>query len=136
MATPCHNHGVAGEDGKKRGPRWSSLSSRIALLIALLLVLSGLVTAVYSAASARRSSTAASAQSMANLHEASALLIGQAYADAQKARATALEARKAELRNVAAPIAASLEEIRERMAATPEQPEEIRLARAMEAEGE
>ena len=92
--------------------RWSSLSSRLALLIAIVLILSGLVTAVYSAVSARSASAGASETSMANVHRSTGLLIDQAYADTQRARQTALESRRAELKDVASPIAATLEQLR------------------------
>lgn len=49
---------------------------------------------------------------MANVHRTTGLLVDQAYAETQRARETALEARKAELKNVAAPIQATLDQLR------------------------
>ena len=84
--------------------------------MAIVLVLSGLITAIYSATSTRSASAAASEDSTENAHKATGLLIEQAYADTQRARTTAMETRKAELKNIGAPIASALDELRARVA--------------------
>ncbi len=103
--------------GNSRGTRWSSLSSRLALLIAIVLILSGLVTAVYSALAARNASAADAADAMANAQRSTVLLINQAYADTERARTTAMDARKAELKDVASPIVTALDQLRAQVAA-------------------
>ena len=100
----------------RRG-RFTSLSSRLAMLIALVLILSGLVTAAYSAWAARTASSTSAADSMANAHRSTELLIEQAYHDTQRARTTAMDARKAELKDVAAPIVTALDQLRASVAA-------------------
>ena len=109
-----HTAHVPDDGGKpeSRSSRLSSLSSRLALLIALVLVLSGLVTAAYSAWAARTASSTAAADSMANAHRSTELLIEQAYTDTQRAKATAMDARKTELKDVSAPIVSALDQLR------------------------
>ena len=98
--------------GGRTSASWSSLSSRLALLIAVILILSGLVTAVYSALAARGAAATAAESAMANAHGSTGLLIDQAYADTQRARTTAMDSRAAELKNVAAPIIPMLDQLR------------------------
>ena len=100
-----------------QGTRWSSLSSRLAMLIAIVLIVSGLVTAVYSALAARNASEADAAAAMANAQRSTVLLIDQAYADTQRARTTAMDVRKAELKDVASPIVTALDQLRASAAA-------------------
>ena len=57
--------------------RWSSLSVRLALLIAGLLALSALVTTAYSAITAHRAASASSEQAMQKALESTTLLVHQ-----------------------------------------------------------
>ncbi len=74
--------------------RWSSLSSRIGALIAVLLIVSALATATYSASVAHTTASQSSEAAMANAHESTGVLISQAYDEQQRFRATMLEQRK------------------------------------------
>lgn len=91
--------------------RWSSLSSRIALLIAGLLVLSALITTAYSASTAHSAAAASSQDSMITSHESTGVLVQQAYTDQLRFRYQALAERKSRLKDIATPLIAGLEKL-------------------------
>jgi hypothetical protein len=91
--------------------RWSSLSARLALLIAGLLALSALVTTAYSAITAHRAASASSEQAMQKALESTTLLVHQSNDQEQAFRSTALSDRAAQLKNIAQPIIEALKEL-------------------------
>lgn len=97
--------------------RWSSLSSRIGALIAVLLIVSALATATYSASVAHTTASQSSEAAMANAHESTGVLISQAYDEQQRFRATMLEQRKSQLKNIASPLLTAFDQLRAMAAA-------------------
>ena len=91
--------------------RWSSLSVRLALLIAGLLALSALVTTAYSASTAHRAASDNSQQAMQKALESTTLLVHQSNDQEQTFRSTALSDRAAQLKNIAQPIIETLNEL-------------------------
>jgi HAMP domain-containing protein len=88
--------------------RWSSLSARLAILIAALLALSAIVTTAYSAMTAHSSASASSELAMQKALESTSLLIHQSNDEERAFRSTALSDRAAHLKDVAAPIIEAL----------------------------
>lgn len=91
--------------------RWSSLSVRLALLIAGLLALSALVTTAYSAITAHRAASDSSQLAMQKALESTTLLVHQSNDQEQAFRSTALSDRAAQLKNIAAPLIETLNEL-------------------------
>jgi HAMP domain-containing protein len=91
--------------------RWSSLSARLAILIAALLALSAIVTTAYSAYTAHKSASASSELAMQKALESTSLLIHQSNDEEQAFRSTALSDRAAHLKDVTAPIIEALKNL-------------------------
>jgi hypothetical protein len=87
-----------------------TLSQRVPLTIALVLSLSGLAYTAVAVNAVTRSLTAQSEQEVSNVHAAIGALVQTEYNDIVAYRNDALEKRKQSLRDIAAPIAASLDE--------------------------
>ena len=88
--------------------RWSSLTARLAILIAALLALSAIVTTAYSAYTAHRSASVSSELAMQKALESTSLLIHQSNDEEQAFKSTALSDRAAHLKDVSAPIIEAL----------------------------
>ena len=95
-----------------RTSRLSSLSSRLAMLIAIVLVASGLITALYSAFASRGAAEDSTQQSMSNAHESTSLLIQQSYENQKQYRTDALETRKTLLSKLTEVQIATLDNLR------------------------
>ena len=91
--------------------RWSSLSARLALLIAGLLALSAIVTTAYSAITAHNAAAASAEQAMQKALESTTLLVHQSNDEQRAFRSTALSDRAAQLKNVAQPLIEALKEL-------------------------
>jgi len=98
---------------ERSGGRWSSLSSRLALLFALVLIASGLVTAAYSAFAARQSAEASSQQAMANAHSSTGLLIEEAYKSQEAFRTAEVTERKTRLQDITELQVSALDSLRD-----------------------
>ncbi len=92
--------------------RRSSLSVRLAMLLASLLVLSAIATAIYAASSVRATQSDNSSQSMANVHAATRSLIDQTNAGVQHYRTDTLATRESGLKEQTQILVASLDNLR------------------------
>lgn len=84
--------------------RWSSLSARLALLIAGLLALSAIVTTAYSAITAHNAAANSSEQAMQKALESTTLLVHQSNDEENAFRSTSLSDRAAQLKNISQPV--------------------------------
>ena len=89
-----------------------TLSYRVALLIAVLLVSSAVITILFSLRSVETTMTTETQQSAENIHASVNGLISLEYEGIVDYRATALECRKTELRNLTDALATGLDGIR------------------------
>ena len=95
-----------------RQSRWSKLSYRLAILIAVLLALSAVVTTTFAVRSVQDAMYDQTLQSMGNVHAAVNSLISAEYQSILDFRTTALEGRRQALIDVSTPVIASLDELR------------------------
>ena len=87
-----------------------TLSQRVPLNIALVLSLSGVVYTVFAVNAVDDALTAQSEQEVSNVHSAISALVQTEYDDVASYQAQALERRKENLRDVAAPLVTSLDQ--------------------------
>jgi signal transduction histidine kinase len=95
-----------------RQSRWSKLSYRLALLIAVLLALSAVVTTAFAVRSVQDAMYDQTIQSMENVHASVNSLISAEYQSILDFRSTALEGRRQALIDVSTPVIASLDELK------------------------
>lgn len=93
-------------------PRRSSLSARLAMLVASLLIVSAVATAIFAAMSVRSTERSNVRQSMANVHAATRELIDLARADVARYRADTLASRKAQLKDQVQTAVGAIDELR------------------------
>jgi HAMP domain-containing protein/type II secretory pathway pseudopilin PulG len=86
--------------GERRSRRWSSIPSRLAVLIVVLLLVSAVATAVYAGLEVRREQRANAAESTENALRTVNLAVDQATRDIADYEARTLAARKALLRDL------------------------------------
>lgn len=94
-----------------------TLSWRVSLLIAVLLVASAVITTAFAVRSIQAELQAKTEEAVSNVHAAAATLIQTQYADIERYRDEALDRRKAELEDVTGPVLTSLDELRKAVAA-------------------
>ena len=94
-----------------RSSRFSTLTYRLAMLIAALLGISAILTTTFAVKSVQDSLYEEVTQSMLNVHSAVATTIALEYEAVQAYRDATLETRRASLEDVAAPIVASLDQL-------------------------
>ena len=92
--------------------RWSTLSYRLALLIALLLGVSAVITTTFAVRSAMSAMYRENNQSMDNVHASVSSLISVGYQSVIDYRNAELESRKAKLKDVSGPIVTALDTLR------------------------
>ena len=103
-------------DAPRRRTRLT-LSWRVSLLIAILLVASAVITTAFAVRSIQAELQAQTEEAVGNVHAAAATLIQTQYADIERYRDEALERRKAELQDVTGPVLTTLDELRMAVAA-------------------
>ncbi len=89
-----------------------SLSWRVSLLIAVLLVVSAVVTTAFAFRAIQTELYQQSDEAVGNVHASVAAVIEGEYADIERFRTTALDRRKASLQDVAAPLGVTLDALR------------------------
>lgn len=94
-----------------------SLSWRVSLLIAILLVASAVITTAFAFRAIQSELYEQSEEAVGNTHASVAAVIEAEYDDIERFRATALDRRKESLRDVAAPLAVTLDALRQEVAA-------------------
>jgi len=94
-----------------KSSRWSTLTYRLAMLIAALLGISAVLTTTFAVNSVQDSLYEEVTQSMLNVHGAVATTIALEYQALQNYREATLENRQASLKDVAAPITESLDQL-------------------------
>ena len=94
-----------------RQSRWSRLSYRLAILIAVLLGLSAIVTTTFAVRSVQEAMYSETSQSMENVHTSMNSLISVEYQSILDFRSAALTTRKQALVDVSAPVIATLDQL-------------------------
>ncbi len=93
-----------------------SLSWRVSLLIAVLLIVSAVVTTAFAFRAIQSELYQQSDEAVGNVHASVAAVIEGEYADIERFRTTALDRRKASLEDVAAPLGVTLDALRAEVA--------------------
>lgn len=99
-------------DLRLRRKRWSTLTYRLATLIAVLMGVSALLTTTFAVRSVQDALYSEVSQSMANVHAAVEGTIVLGYESVEDFRQAELETRRDTLRDIAAPINASLDALK------------------------
>lgn len=96
---------------RSRGSRLT-LSLRVSLLLAFLLIASATVSTIFASSSVQGQSYAQSQEAVGNVHAAVAALVRSEYSGIAAYRQQTLEGRKQQLKDVAAPLVVALDELR------------------------
>lgn len=92
--------------------RWSTLTYRLAMLIAGLLAISAILTTTFAVRSVQDALYSEVSQSMVNVHSSVESTIDLQYNSVEAFRQAELDARRDGLRDIAAPLATTLDQIR------------------------
>jgi HAMP domain-containing protein len=92
--------------------RWSTLTYRLAMLIAGLLAISAVLTTTFAVRSVQDALYSEVSQSMVNVHSSVESTIDLQYNSVEAFRQAELDARRDGLRDIAAPLATTLDQIR------------------------
>ena len=98
---------------RTRGSLWTSIPSRLALMVVVLLLTSSVVTSVYAAVTLRSSDEASANNAAVNFHSATALSIRQMTADTRDYQADTLNQRKVLLKDLTAAQISAIDQFRQ-----------------------
>ena len=99
------------QNHNKKTSRWSTLTYRLALLIAALLGISAILTTTFAVKTVQDSLYEEVTQSMLNVHNSVATTVALEYEAVQAYREATLQSRRASLESISAPIVSSLDQL-------------------------
>lgn len=99
------------QNPNKKTSRWSTLTYRLALLIAALLGISAILTTTFAVKTVQDSLYEEVTQSMLNVHNSVATTVALEYEAVQAYREATLQSRRASLESISAPIVSSLDQL-------------------------